>query len=162
MPASGLQLGLAGGADILGAVPIAGRVVLQDDAFARDGEAALTSVVLGLAIAAQQAVFFDLPGKLNPQGELARRELFEVVSGLIGQGGLKFAHFLVCLGKLCDQVRLGSLSVDDGLLRLDDLIVELGADLAQFRPVPRINGAFGELHDRDDCGHGAMEFTAHG
>lgn len=143
------QRGLADGAKERNSVNTA-FFPLQDDALARGCEAALTSIVFGLAIGVQAEVGLVLSGQINSQRELPHSDFFKAVSGLLGQGGLKFTDFLIRLAKLSNEVRLGALSVDDGLLRFDYLIVELGAQLSELRPVAGINCPLGERHESNN------------
>lgn len=112
---------------------------LQQDALAKHGKAALTSILLGFAGNLQASVL-DARRMLDQQPELPWGQFYRLVHLLIGQDSLKLSDFFVRLGKLTDQVRLGRLSVDDGLLRTDYLIRELCADLLKFCPITGVNG----------------------
>lgn len=156
------QTGVAGRAEVCIASPLVSTLgELQDDALSRDCEAALTSIVFGLALGVQHEVCFVLPGQLDSQREFPRSDFFKVVTGLLGNGGLKLSDFLIRLGKLGNEVRLGALSVDDGLLRLDYLLIELGAQLSELRPVSGVNGALGNSQQADHGSHGALKFNEH-
>lgn len=151
------QFSLATGANVLCRVPVSSGFKPEDDALSRQCEAGLTSIVLGAAIGIQSEML-SIHSGIQSQGNFSRNDFFQLVTCLLGDGGLKFSDFLIRLAKLSDQVRLGTLGIDDGLLRLDYLIVELGADLAKFRPISRFDSSLGDLHDANDGRHGRMEF----
>lgn len=140
--------------------PLTGQAP-QQDALAKDCEAALTSVLLGFA-GALQASALDTQRMLDGQCELPRRHFYRLVHLLTGQGSLQLSNFFVRLGKLTNQVRLGHLTVDDGLLRADYLIDELCTDLAKFRPIAGIDGRFEDADQGRDGAKRCADLAGHG
>lgn len=122
---------------------------LKYDAIPSECEAALTSIVFGLAISGRHECSV-LRSMLDSQSESPRSDFFKHVTLLLGDGGLQLADFLGRLGKLSNEVRVGGVSVEHGLLRMDYLLVELGARLSELRPVSGVNCAFNDLHGGDD------------
>ena len=148
---------LAVDAGVLGKKSLATPLELQKDALTRDGEAALTCVLFGFTGAIQSEAYNALR-LIDKQDKYAGSEFFRAMTLFLGRGSLKFSDLFVRLSKLTNEVRQGALSVDDGLLRLDYLIVEFGACLTELRPVSRFNGTLDDAHDVDHGRHGALEF----